>query len=565
MDEKEKPLLPIIQSSPENPKGGLRALPFIIGNNGVMNMVNTAISANLILFLMREFHMEMATGSNLIYIWSAVSHLVPILAAFLADSLVGRFQMIGSGSVLAFLGTFFIWLPTMMRQAKSPPCSESNDNCAPATTMRLFLLCTALFVYAVGYGGVMSSSLAFGADQLRHVENDAGKMERYVSWFYAASSFSSILGVSGLVYVQENFGWRIGYGVLVALVLIAVVGFFSGSSWYVSPNQTKNLVSGLFEVVVASYRNRHRKVCLGSDGINYYSRGSILSHPSDNLRCLNKACIIEDPQRDLSGDGRALNPWKLCTVDQVEELKALIKVIPIWTTRVIMSINISQGSFAVLQATSLDRHISPAFEIPAGSVSLFSGVFVIAWIVLYDRAVLPLASAVRGKTVHFNTKSRMMCGIFVSFLSMVTVATVEGVRRRRATEGPAVAEMSVLWVVPQYALMGLAEGMNAIAQNEFYISEFPKSMSSIASSLFGLSMAAASLVSSGFMSVVDELSGRGGKESWISSDINKGHYDYFHWVLAGLSMTNLFLFWGFSKAYGPFKDERIEAQVDGED
>ncbi|VFQ97685.1 unnamed protein product [Cuscuta campestris] len=456
-------------------------------------------------------------------------------------------------------------------QAKPPHCSESNDECTPATTPQLVLLCAALFTFAAGYGGVMSSTLAFGADQLKHFENNASKTERYFTWFYATSSFSSFVGITGLVYLQENFGWKFGYGVLLALTLIAVVGFFSGSAWYMRPNPTKNLITGLFEVMVASYRNRHLKVYLGSDEIEYYSKGSTLSHPSDKLRCLNKACIIQDPERDLTADGRAVNPWKLCTVDQVEELKALIKVIPIWTTRVLMSINISQGSFSVLQATSLDRHISPKFEIPAGSVASFIAAFIVTWIVLYDRVILPLASAIRGKTVHFSTKSRMGCGIFVSFLAMAAVATVEGIRRGVAIkEGyeddpKGVVHMSILWVVPQYALMGLAEGLNMIAQNEFYISEFPKSMSSIASSLFGLSMAIASLVSSCLMSIVNNLTSRGGRESWISSNINKGHYDYFHWVLAGLSMVNFLLFLAFSKAYGPFKDQRIEAQMDEED
>lgn len=75
------------------------------------------------------------------------------------------------------------------------------------------------------------------------------------------------------------------------------------------------------------------------------------------FRFLNKACIVTDHEKDLSHDGKATNPWSLCSVDQVERLKALIKVIPIWSTGMIMSVNISQNSFSVLQAESVDRHI----------------------------------------------------------------------------------------------------------------------------------------------------------------------------------------------------------------
>ncbi|CAH9064658.1 unnamed protein product [Cuscuta epithymum] len=520
-----------------------------------MCMVAAAMGANMIVYLMKEFHMEMASASNYIYIFSALSNTAPIIGAFMADS----------------LGTLLIWLPTAIMQAKPRPCSESSDSCTPATTPQLILLCTALIMTAVGCGGVTSSSLAFGADQLKHFQNNASKIESYFSWSYATGSFSAIVGSVGLVYLQENYGWRLGYGVLVALALFAVLTFFSGSVWYLRPNPTKNLVNGLFNVMVASYRNRHIKLFSGDTELQYHSKGSALSHPSDKLRFLNKACIIQDPERDLNADGTAVNPWKLCTVDQVEELKSLIKVIPIWITRIVMSLNICQGSFAVLQATSLDRHIGSKFQLPAGSVSSFAAVFIVAWIILYDRILLPLASRIRGKTVHFSTKSRMGCGIFISFLSMAAMATVESMRRAVAiNEGyennpDGVIHMSILWVLPQYALMGFAEGLNGISQNEFYISEFPKSMSSIASSLCMLSSAIASLLSSFLMTTIDNLTKRGGKESWISSNINKGHYDYLHWVLAGLSITNFLCYLAFSKAYGPLKDENFEAKATEED
>lgn len=256
-------------------------------------------------------------------------------------------------------------------------------------------------------------------------------------------------------------------------------------------------------------------------------------------------------------------------MDQVEELKAILKAIPIWFTGVIMSINFCQSSFLVLQATTLDRYIGSNFEIPAGSVNLFGVGFSIVWIVLYDRVLLPIASRIRGNAVYFSTKSRMGFGIFVSFWYVVVVALVEGIRRRLAikeeySDKPdGTVNMSILWVVPQYALMGIAVGSNAVAQNQFFISEFPRSMSSIASSLYALGYSLASLLASLLMSSINELS-KSGNESWISSNINKGHYDYFYWVLAGLSMLNFLLFLICSRAYGPYKHEKSEAMEEKE-
>nr|GLL16880.1 protein NRT1/ PTR FAMILY 1.2-like [Ipomoea trifida] len=379
---------------------------------------------------------------------------------------------------------------------------------------------------AVGSGGVVSCLMAFGADQLKHIQNNAGAMESYFSWYYAIFAFCEVVGLTALVYIQENAGWKIGYGILVVFFLFAALSFFLGSPFYVKQNAKRSLIPGLLKVIVASCRNRHLKFSSGNTQIAYHHKSSTTTdHPSERLRFLNKACIIQDPQQDLNSDGTAVDPWRLCTVDQVEELKAIVKVISIWFT---------------------------------GSINLFGVGFSIIWIVLYDRLLLPVASRIRGNTVHFGTKSRMGFGIFVSFWYVVVVGIVESIRRSQAMKGD--SKMSILWVVPQYALMGIAVGSNAVAENQFFISEFPRSMSTIASCLYALGYSLGSLLASLLMSSISELSRLSGNGSWISSDINQGHYDYFYWVLAGLSMVNFLLFLICSWSYGPCKGQKPEEE-----
>nr|GMD42690.1 protein NRT1/ PTR FAMILY 1.2-like [Ipomoea batatas] len=560
--ENEEPLL---NTSSQTPKGGFRTFPFIIGNSALLFLAIYALTPDMILYLMKEYNMDMASGSNVLYLWSAALNFTPVIGALMADSFVGRFQMIGLGSALCLLGMAMFWSTTVIPQLRPPPCSENDNVCTSATTFQLLTLFTSFTVVALGSGAARSCSLAFGADQLQDLQKTTtGSMERYFGWYYAISSFSVLVAMTVLVYIQENMGWEIGYGVLVVIMLLSLVVFFLGSSFYVKPKVKESLIVGLIQVAVASYRKRNLKCSEGnSSEVAYHQKGSSLLLPTEKLRFLNKACIIQDPQRDLTSDGKPTDPWNLCTVDQVEELKALLKITPIWFTGVIMSINVSQGSFGTLQATTMDRRIGSTFEIPAGSVGMFAIVSVVLWIVLYDRFIIPLASRAMRKPVRFSTKSRMGCGIFVSFLSVAVAAVVETVRRRRAiNEGFAdnpdeVVGMSVLWLVPNNLLAGFAEGLSAVAQNEFYISEFPKSMSSIASSLFLLGMGFASLLASVVMNTINDFTG-GGEESWISSNINKGHYDYYQWILAGLSVVNLLLFFVCSRAYGPCKDENME-------
>ncbi|KAH0705161.1 hypothetical protein KY290_009856 [Solanum tuberosum] len=539
------------------------------GNAALTNAATSALTPNMILYLMNEYHMDMTTGSNIIYMWSAVTNIAPVVGAFMADSFVGRFQMIGLGSVVTLVGMFLFWLTSVIPQARPPPCVNSNNICRSAEMFQLFFLCFSLGIVAIGAGAVKSSSLAFGSDQLKRevFQDNARLMERYFSWYYASYALSILVALTCLVYIQVNMGWALGFGAPVLLMLFSTLLIYLGTPFYVKLKPKSSLITGLFQVIVASYRNRCLKLSSQSEDIQYHQKkGSTVVLPSEKLRFLNKACIVQDPQLDLSPDGEATDPWRLCTVDQVEELKALLKVVPIWLTGVVLSINISQNTFPVLQANTMDRHIGSSFEIPAASFGIFAVISAILWIVLYDYLILPIASKMTGKPAHFSTKERMGFGLFLSFLSVLVVAVVEGVRRSIAIkEGylddpEGVIPMSAMWLLPQNSLTGFAEALHAIGQNEFYISEFPRSMSSVAASLLGVGMGVGSLLASSIMSTIDDLTKRGGEESWVSSNINKGHYDYYYLVLAGFSLVNILCYIVCSKAYGPCKEEVMEEE-----
>ena len=81
--------------------------------------------------------------------------------------------------------------------------------------------------------------------------------------------------------------------------------------------------------------------------------------------------------------------------------------------------------------------------------------------------------------------------------------------------------------------------MNSVGQYEFFYSEFPKSMSNIASTLRDLSVSVGGLVATLTLNIIDQVTSRGGKPSWMSSNINQGHYDYYYLVLACICVVNM--------------------------
>ncbi|WOG99205.1 hypothetical protein DCAR_0518553 [Daucus carota subsp. sativus] len=552
------------QESPKRKKGGFITIPFIIANEALEKVASLGLLPNMIMYLIREYRMEFTEGQNILFFWSAATNFLPLVGAFLSDSFLGRFSTIALGSTFSFLGMFILWLTAMIPQAKPGPCNLQDHPCKSTSTPQYLLLLSAFIVMSIGAGGTRPCSLAFGADQIDNKDNPMNEriLERFFGWYYASAAVAVVLAFTGIVYIQDHFGWKLGFGIPALLMFLSTVFFLLASSLYIKPKVKMNLFSSFVQVISLCYKKR--KLTFPSpDSIKWYSlKDSERLVPTDKLRFMNKACVIWNSE-EIGPDGVASNPCNICTVDQVEELKTLIRVLPLWSAAIMMSVNIStQSSFVLLQAKSMDRHLAGGLEIPAASFVIFTIATIFTWIMLYDRILVPLASKIRGKPVHLDTKVRMGIGLFCSFMSMVVAAIVEHIRRRKAiqqglSDNPSgLVVMSAYWLVPQHVLGGLAEAFNSIAQTEFYYSEFPKSMSSIASAMFGLGMAFANLLGSAILNTVNHVTSEGGKVSWTSTNINKGHYESYYWLLAILSAVNLFYFLVCSWAYGPCAEQR---------
>lgn len=263
------------------------------------------------------------------------------------------------------------------------------------------------------------------------------------------------------------------------------------------------------------------------------------------------------------------DPWNLCTVKQVEELKALIKVLPIWSTGIMIAVTISQHSFPVLQANVMDRHLvsaSGSLKVPAGSFGVFAMISLTMWVAIYDTIIVPLMAKYTKRSKGLTLKERMGIGLVISCVATAVAAIVESQRRAAAiqqglTDNPyTMVHMSAMRLVPQYSLLGLAEALNAIGQIEFYYSQFPKSMASIGVALFSLSMAIGNLVASLIVGILNTQT----KPSWVSNNLNKAHYDYYYCLLTILGVINVFYFLVCCWAFGS-TDNKNKLELDEED
>ncbi|KAK9683749.1 hypothetical protein RND81_10G162000 [Saponaria officinalis] len=543
------------QSSKSNSLGGVKTLPFILANDGFERAAYYGLQPNMILYLMGVYGLDMATGSNIIFLWSAATNFTPILGAFLADAYVGRFWMIGFGSVSTLLGMVLLWSTTIIPGVNPSYDHTASNSNTSSTLIQLLYLCISFGLMSIGSGGIRSSALAFGADQLLAIKDDENAnsesnsaLASLFNWYYFSVTISMLFALTCIVYIQDHFGWQVGFAVPVSLMLISAVSFFLASSFYVKLKPMASALTRSAQVVVATWRNRHYELSspINTEHVYHVAKGSVIEAPTEKLRFLNKACIVNDRTLGLTADEMALDPWCLCTTEQVEEFKSIMNIIPIWSAGIMLGVNTgSVSSFLVIQAGSMDRHVTPNFEIPAASFGTFALISIMLWLVLYDRVIIPVASKVMRKPVRIKPLTRMGIGLLLSLTCMVVTGIVENIRRNSSLspqEAASSMPMSALWLIPQTCLLGLSDGFTVIAQIEFFYSEFPKSMSCISSNLSGLGSGIASLVASFILSVVNYVTKQGRKASWVSSDPNEGHYDYYYWVLAGFSLLNYIYF-----------------------
>jgi len=270
---------------------------------------------------------------------------------------------------------------------------------------------------------------------------------------------------------------------------------------------------------------------------------------------------VRCPEDTLCADGRTpADPWRLCTVQQVEEVKCLARIIPVWSAGMVYFIVLGQlGTYVVLQAAQTDRRItkSSSFLIPQGSFIVFNMLALTLWIPVYDRFLVPALRRFTKREGGITLLQRIGVGLVLSVVAMVVSAAVEQRRRRIGST------MSCFWLVPQQVLAGLSEAFAAIGQIEFFYRQFPENMRSVAGALYFLGFALASYASGLMVMVVHRATrGRDGQPDWLAQDLNEGRVDLYYLVTAAIAAVNLVYFVACARWYRFKKSDDAAGEVE---
>lgn len=134
-----------------------------------------------------------------------------------------------------------------------PNCSPSGA-CDPTETQTAVCF-LALYLVALGTGGIKPCVSSYGADQFDDTdEHEKTHKSSFFNWFYLSINVGALIAGSILVWIQENIGWGVGFGIPAAAMAIAVVSFFSGTLLYRNQKPGGSPLTRMSQVVVASLK-----------------------------------------------------------------------------------------------------------------------------------------------------------------------------------------------------------------------------------------------------------------------------------------------------------------------
>ncbi|KAH7373046.1 hypothetical protein KP509_17G034600 [Ceratopteris richardii] len=427
---------------------------------------------------------------------------------------------------------------------------------ASAAALRIAFI-VLLYTFMALTGPVLVSLTTFGADQLMSSEHK----ELYFKLVSITHTVGSLLATLVVIYVDEAGLWVLGYW-----ICTACAGLAAALIWVAAPHcriykVPRNALIRIAQVFVAAWRRRFLPDCNEGHFPNGCQESKCVSYPSiqrtsgSNLMSfLDKAAVLSSTDPKLNEP----NPWRICSVQQVEDLKTLLRVIPIGISFTFLTATSALvTSLFEEQALVMDRQVTPWLILPPASLNFFSiaGSLFIGFLNAFGGArwIGHLIRCCQGSRYGENASPLQMQGLGLVFCIIGTAfaAVVECWRLKTMSEDGSL--LSILWLVPQTLIIGASMHINVASSFDFFYREAPDEMRMASNCVLFLFHGCGNYVNSILVATVTAITTRGGQQGWIPSDLNDGHLDYFYWLYASLLLVILCIHVAYASYYARTK------------
>ncbi|KAG9150458.1 hypothetical protein Leryth_010840 [Lithospermum erythrorhizon] len=523
----------------------------ILLNQGLATLAFFGVGVNLVLFLTRVLQQNNADAANSVSKWTGTVYLFSLVGAFLSDSYWGRYKTCAIFQGIFVIGLIALSLSSQMFLLNPKGCGDQITPCGTHSSWQIGLFYVSIYLIALGNGGYQPNIATFGADQFDEEHpREAHSKVAFFSYFYLALNLGSLFSNTFLDYFEDEGMWALGFWASAASAFSGLVLFLLGSKKYRHFKPSGNPLSRFSQVFIAATKKWKVQMTRGEENLyvgdtekDESMDGSRKMLHTHGFKFLDKAAFITS--RDFNDEKQSgRNPWRLCPISQVEEVKCILRLLPIWLCTIIYSVVYTQmASIFVEQGAAMKTSISN-FRIPAASMSSFDILSVAGFIFIYRKLIDPLVTKIRKKGL--TELQRMGIGLIIAMMAMVASGIVECYRLKYASKDCPHCEgsssLSIFWQIPQYALVGASEVFMYVGQLEFFNAQAPDGLKSFGSALCMTSISLGNYVSSFLVTIIMKISAYDNKLGWIPSNLNKGHLDRFYFLLAGLTLIDLVVY-----------------------
>lgn len=246
---------------------------------------------NLIVYLIEQYNIKSIQATKISNVIYGSTSLLPIAGAILADSLLGNFIVVSFSSfisllvnipyliinyTLAFISSkkLFTWyyaqglvlltLTATLHSLRPAHCMEGSETCEAPTHFQYTVLYSAIILLSIGMGGTRFTIATMGADQLDKAKDQG----TFFNWFFFTLYSSMAVGITVIVYVENDVSWGLGFGLCLVINAIGLAIFISGKGYYRYVKPRGSPFMSLARVIVAAIKKK--KVPVPSESKNYY-------------------------------------------------------------------------------------------------------------------------------------------------------------------------------------------------------------------------------------------------------------------------------------------------------
>jgi len=489
------------------------------------------IGSSLTLFLRSKLGYSTESATVSYTLWSSFSTLFSLLGGYLSDVYWGKKYTILTGAVIYFFSLLSISILTYV--------FEITSDIDVTSVSVIFWI--SLYIMSLGAGGIKANVGIFGADQLHaisansqnndnNINSDSDNLEQniqqnniytalvqsYWNWFYFAINAGALISYSLIAYLCQDVSFALGWSIPTVAIAFALCFFLARANRYHEPDTHSNLLSDFI-------------------GVSWLALKSGCPPSFDAAIESYDAELVEEI-RSLYGVLGFLAPMTLY-----------------WTVYSAMnSLFYSQGCQMNIDLDS--------FQFPIAALNDADIVIILLLVPLMDRVVYPM---LKGRLTMLR---KVGAGFAVLALAMIVAGLVEIWRKSTRTLSETstcdssvfVSELSVLWQIPQYTLVGVSEVFASITSLEFFSGQAPESMRAIVYSLNLMVTGLGYLISCLLVIMVDSWT-----PEWIPSDLDDGFLEYYYFLIAGIMLLTLAAFVPCAQRYEykPGTDVAVELDV----